>query len=259
MTFLIYYFLTCKNNNKKGHPFIWLCIAIALTGITITNIAIFFIVFYLHLLQTVKLNYLYAFRNASTYSILSIVTVVVFFVATRALLNLETGNDGSVDWFTKFIADSFEEVTHNTVNLFSASLNSFVAAYPVTLPNLHCKEIACNMLSFTRYKEDYLLLLIVAVFFLIAYFNIAKYVKKHGWHEVYAVSLLIILFNFALHSFFGNNEVFIYTQHWFVPLSLLLIPMLAGKRLLSISFLILIIGINFNFILNIDQLIYMHG
>ena len=59
------------------------------------------------------------------------------------------------------------------------------------------------------------------------------------------------------HVLFGQ-EMFMYTQHWIIPLCLILVPVLSGKRALSIALLLLLVGVNLQFLLNIEQLVALN-
>ena len=71
---------------------------------------------------------------------------------------------------------------------------------------------------------------------------------------MYLVSAVILVFNALLHTLFGK-ELFLYTQHWIVPLCLVLVPLLSGKYLRSTALLLSLVVVNVHFMLNVEQLV----
>ena len=254
---LVHYYLKSGEIKQSGSSLVWFIIAILLTGITITNICIFFLIYSTHLLKHEKLGYSDAFKRATLYSISAILLVYVFYKTSHFLLAYETGPEGGADWIAAYLTTSLNSAVLNLANLFSASINAFLAALPTTALHSGCTEFTCNALSFTRYKADYLWLSGVAIICSAFTYASMKYLKEKRWHDLYLIIGLIIAFNFSLHVLFGQ-EMFMYTQHWIIPLCLILVPVLSGKRALSIALLLLLVGVNLQFLLNIEQLVALN-
>jgi hypothetical protein len=259
---LVYYYLRSGQMKQSGSPLAWFIIAILLTGITITNICIFFLIFSAHLLKNEKFDYYNAFRKASFYSISAVLLVFIYYKMSHFLFSAITGIDikmgggGGIDWIAKYVTTSLYKAGINIINLFSASINAFLAASPTIIaPYIFSKEqVSYNLLSFTRYKEDYLWLSSVAILCSVFAYASKEHLKEKRWHDLYLISGLIIVFNFSLHVLFGR-EMFMYTQHWIIPLCLILVPVLSGRRALSITFLLLLVGVNLQFLFNVEQLV----
>ena len=256
---LVHYYLRSGQMKQSGSPLTWLIIAILLTGITITNIGIFFLIFSAHLLKNEKFDYYNTFRKASLYSISAVLLVFIYYKMSHFLFSAITGIDlktGSViDWIAKYVTTSLYKAGINIINLFSASINAFLAASPKTIaPYIFSSEVWYNLLSFTRYKADYLWLSSVAILCSAFAYASKEHLKEKRWHDLYLISGLIIVFNFSLHVLFGR-EMFMYTQHWIIPLCLILVPVLSGRRALSITFLLLLVGVNLQFLFNVEQLV----
>ena len=256
---LVHYYLRSGQMKQSGSPLAWLIIAILLTGITITNIGIFFLIFSAHLLKNEKFDYYNTFRKASLYSISAVLLVFIYYKMSHFLFSAITGIDlktGSViDWIAKYVTTSLYKAGINIINLFSASINAFLAASPKTIaPYIFSSEVWYNLLSFTRYKADYLWLSSVAILCSAFAYASKEHLKEKRWHDLYLISGLIIVFNFSLHVLFGR-EMFMYTQHWIIPLCLILVPVLSGRRALSITFLLLLVGVNLQFLFNVEQLV----
>lgn len=258
---LVHYYLRSGQMKQSGSPLAWLIIAILLTGITITNIGIFFLIFSAHLLKNEKFDYYNTFRKASLYSISAVLLVFIYYKMSHFLFSAITGivfkdpRIGEIDWIAGYVTTSLYKAGINIINLFSASINAFLAASPKTIaPYIFSSEVWYNLLSFTRYKADYLWLSSVAILCSAFAYASKEHLKEKRWHDLYLISGLIIVFNFSLHVLFGR-EMFMYTQHWIIPLCLILVPVLSGRRALSITFLLLLVGVNLQFLFNVEQLV----
>ena len=49
--------------------------------------------------------------------------------------------------------------------------------------------------------------------------------------------------------------MFLYTQHWMAPLTLLLVPLLAGRRWLVLSLVVAMVVVNVGVLLRVDELL----
>lgn len=257
---LVHYYLRSGQMKQSGSPLAWLIIAILLTGITITNIGIFFLIFSAHLLKNEKFDYYNTFRKASLYSISAVLLVFIYYKMSHFLFSAITGIDlktgSAIDWIAKYVTTSLYKAGINIINLFSASINAFLAASPKYMIDHEFSkdQDLYNLLSFTRYKADYLWLSSVAILCSAFAYASKEHLKEKRWHDLYLISGLIIVFNFSLHVLFGR-EMFMYTQHWIIPLCLILVPVLSGRRALSITFLLLLVGVNLQFLFNVEQLV----
>jgi hypothetical protein len=259
---LVHYYLRNGQMKQSGSPLAWLIIAILLTGITITNICIFFLIFSAHLLKNEKFDYYSTFRKASLYSISAVLLVFIYYKMSHFLfstitgIDIKTGSTGvTIDWIAQYVTTSLYTAGSNIINLFSASINAFLAASPTTIdPYNFPSKVWYSLLSFTRYKADYLWLISVAILCSAFAYASKEHLKEKRWHDLYLISGLIIVFNFSLHVLFGR-EMFMYTQHWIIPLCLILVPVLSGRRALSITFLLLLVGVNLQFLFNVEQLV----
>jgi len=254
ISYLIFYFFKNERKESSGHIAVWFILAISLSGITITNICLFFLVFMVHLLKNERLSWFDAIKKASLYSIVALLLVISFYKLSHLVLDIKTGGEGSVKWVETYLTSSFWEFQRNTINLFSASINSFSATYPTITVNDKCGDFTCNAISFTRGKSDFLLLSCVAIIWGTILFHSRKFVFEKKWQSLYIICGLIITFNFALHILFGR-EMFMYTQHWITPLLLLLVPIILNKRFISIGLLLLLVIMNVNFLLNVEHLV----
>jgi hypothetical protein len=254
ISYLIYYFLENEKQKVSGNVLVWLSLAILLSGITITNICIFYLIFFVHLLKNEQLSWFNAAKKASFYSLIAVLTVIAIYKISHFVLDYKLGYEASFEWIATFITSSFWQSKSNSVNFFSASMNSLIGILPKLTDNNFCIEFTCNAVSFTRDRTDFLLIGFVAIFWAAVAFRTKKFVSEKRWQNLYLICSLIIAFNFVLHTLFGR-EMFLYTQHWITPLLLLLIPIIQDKRFISISLLLLLVIVNVNFLLNVEQLV----
>jgi Family of unknown function (DUF6080) len=251
---LIFYFFNSEREKTSGSFVVWVALAVCLTGITVTNICIFFLVFMVHLLKNEQLSWLGAIKKACFYSLGVLFLIIFFYKFSYFILDMKEGHEGGAKWLSVYLTSSFWEFKWNIINLFGASINSFVSAYPAVIVLDNCGDFICNKLSFTRDKSDFLLLACVAIIWGAVAFFSRKFVFEKKWQNLYLVCGLIIAFNFTLHALFGR-EMFMYTQHWITPLLILLVPIIQNKRFISISFLLLLVIMNVNFLFNVEQLV----
>jgi len=250
ITYLLFYFLKNEKNESSGNKAVWFGIALLLCGVTITNICIFFLVFLVHLIRNERIGWFYAIRKASLYSI-AVLLVTILFYKLSSVFDVKTGGEGNLDW-AQHVTSSFWQFKTNIVNLFSASVNGFVGTSPSLIASYN--ELTRNTISFTRDKTDFLLLTGVAIIWGVAAVQSRKFFSDKKWRNLYFVCYAVIVFNFSLHALFGA-EMFLYTQHWITPLFFLLVPILQNKRFISIGLLLLLVIINFNFLLNVEQMV----
>ena len=214
-------------------------------------------VYFAHSFKNIRLSLFESLKRTVLFSLAAIIIVFVFYFLSHSLLNLETGSEGTISWVARFITISAEQAGLNGLNILSASINSLVAIQPETFLNERCKLISCNSITFTRSFNSQGWILAICTILFLAAFTIMRKIKLSPTRDIYLLSLLILLFNFILHVLFGR-DMFLYTQHWIVPLCIILIPVFSGRIVLSSSILILVCITNLYFFLQVDRLINMH-
>ena len=252
-TALVHYYLWCKELKSSGNTKVWVFLGVFLAGVTISNICIFFIIFYLHLVRNETSNHLSAFKKASTYSVLSLALAVFLFKSVILCLGVQEGFNPLPTYVKNWTVSSIGGFCKNIFNLCLSSIHSFFGFFSKVKYNKH---IEMNSFTFICPLRAYKYLAVTAAISLAFLIYTAKYIKLTRWRELYLISILIIGYNFLLHSIFGR-EMFLYSQHWILPLNLLLLPILSQKRVLSVSCLILMIIINIDFFLDIEQKLFL--
>jgi hypothetical protein len=251
---LLHYFFTYEKSGGYYDWIVWFILAVSLAGVTITNICIFSLVFFIHLLKNKNMNCKYAAILTAFYALFAFLAVMLFYQLTLNLLDLGVRPAGSISWISKWLQTDMSGIATNAINFFSASINSFFGIFPEIKTNEYCKDVSCNAIYFNRNKSHLVFLVIVALVWAFFLFYSRKFLREKKWVNLYIICSLIVAYNFILHIFFGT-ETFLYTQHWIVPLFLLMIPLLEKSRMASIILLILLVVVNGNFLLSADQLV----
>ena len=251
---LLHYFFTYENSGRYYDSVVWFILAVSLAGVTITNICIFSLVFFIHLLKNKNMNCKYAVILMAFYAIFAFLSVMLFYQLTLNLLDLRVRPTGSISWKLQWLQTDTAGIATNAINFFSASINSFFGIFPEIKANKHCKDVSCNAIYFNRNKSHLVFLVIVALVWAFFLFYSRKFLREKKWVNLYIICSLIVAYNFILHIFFGT-ETFLYTQHWIVPIFLLMIPMLEKSRMASIILLLLLVIVNGYFLLSADQLV----
>lgn len=254
---LFLYYFKCKNNGIFESKWIWLMIATLLTGITITNVGIFFIIYVAYLTYEKKYNLFKSFKFSSFFSTIAVAIVCLFYFLSHLLLKYPRGGEGSLKWILSYFSVSPENIKLNALNFFVSSFNAFCATTPQVIDRklLNADPIdEYNALSFMISNNSSYLFALTFIIALFASFFYIKTQESQQWQHLCIICQLIILFNFCLHIVFGR-EIFMYTQHWILPLSLILTPLIIRKRLLFLFALLIMIFLNFKFIINVDLLV----
>lgn len=251
---LIYYFCKCSHQNNGGNPKVWIGLATLLTGITITNIFIFILVYTIHLHKNLNVGNFVMFKQVLKHSSISGFYVLALYFSYHIIFDVSFSGEGGPSWIARFLVLSYTQMELNFINLITASLNSLFALFPETIKNDACIDFSCNKISFVRTYFANPTLLAITLGSLSIYFISKSYVINTIRDKLNIICILIVWFNFSLHVIFGR-EVFLYTQHWITPLFLLIVPILQNRRYLSISLLLMLVVINVNFLFDIEQLV----
>jgi hypothetical protein len=242
------------NNQSTGRKVFWFLLAFFLGGTTITNVVIFFIVFSFHLHIHENKAKFKSIKTSLSYSFFSTCLTMLIFQTSLLVFETEPKGKDEVGWVIHFMATSFYEISRNIPNLFSASVNALLATSPSTFTNASSHEIGYFCLTFMREKEHFLWLILAFMAFVILIGKSIFYRHSRKHNEIIQLSIAIILFNFILHTFFGN-EMFLYTQHWITPLTLLLTISFYKNKIFSTFLVLSIIFINISFLFNVKKII----
>ena len=254
ISYLIFSFYNAKVNNVFLSNRQWFIIATVITGITITNICIFFLVYTLHLLRNCKLNWRVAFKKAVIISISALILIILYYFLSHLILNLHLGHDGRTGYIKKYTTVSFQWFIRSLLNLLSGSINALIAIFPESREHMNTQHSALNPITFQRDSSNFMILA-SSVFFWVAFIYYSrKEIIGEKWRDLYFITLLIIAYNFSLHSIFGA-EPFLYSSHWILPLILLFVPILKDRQWISGSLLAVISTVNVYFLFQVNDIV----
>ncbi|MCG8566477.1 MAG: hypothetical protein MI747_15480 [Desulfobacterales bacterium] len=252
---LFYYYLRNRNRDYDN-TWIWYTIGVFLAGITITNGWIFFIVTLTYFIRAKKCPPWTSLKKTILRSFFVLITIYSYFFGAHFLLDASIGNEGQMTWILQHSTLSLAKISNNALNFFTASIQAiFVIGSQVSS---HAEGgIYFNAFSFVQpgpYRFLGIAGWMVMAIIIPRIHSPKMQFSKLG--EMRFLSASVITFNFCLHSVFGQ-ETFMYTQHWIVPLFLLITPWLSEKRKLMVLVIITLFCLNLNFFLNAESLINM--
>lgn len=246
------------NTNNYTSTTYWFATGLFLTGTTITNGCIFFIIYFSSLYFNRKQSFLESASTSSALSLLILITTVVFYELSHYILEIPKGGEGGIDWIKRYTSNSAVQALSNLMNFGSSSISSFFPfgfSYDENVSciknNMHCNAISLqhNFLSFSLLFKFLSLL----VFLVLAYKKVYKDINARN---VYCVCGFILLFNLMLHTIFGR-ETFMYTQHWISALTILLALLFTQKHRYILLFLTLKVIFNISFLARANNMIGM--
>ncbi|MEM7675302.1 MAG: DUF6080 domain-containing protein, partial [Myxococcota bacterium] len=233
------FFVLAHEMPHRRRSFALFFLGVAIGGVTLTNIIIFGLV-------------LWAYRGGprSGWSVVLseavrsgaiIAVILVVYYLTITLFKRDPGTEGSAEWVNHFLVTDGHQVALNFINLCSQFVTMIVAALPTH---------RLYGLSFARALTASTVLVLLAACVLVAIMVGSRQRRPDAWSWVERASVMIIIYNFVLHSFFGR-EMFLYTQHWVLPTVLLLMPALARwPRAAGAAFMV-VAAVNLSFMLGI--------
>ncbi|MFZ8198279.1 hypothetical protein [Alteromonas portus] len=256
--YLIYLYTKDSENVKnpiKSNEKQWITASIIVTGITITNVFIFAIIYGSNLLINKKASLSKTLLVTLSKTFFTLFCVITFYYSFHYILDYNLGWEGSGEYITKFSRFEFLSIATNLANIGHASFASFVAFNYTTLKNKFSLEdsIILNNISFAHESSLSLglaLLLLYTLIIIRCFLN-----KNYTYIEKLKTPLsLIIAFNFALHSVFGK-EMFLYSLHWFSSSFILISSLLISNRKALLITLFFVAISNFFFIFSLSSLI----
>lgn len=216
---LLYYYVLCRQR-ASGQVAAWFLLGLALTGTTVTNVAIFFFVYLAFSVDVRQKKAWTAVVEASALSAGALVTAVLMLKVALGITGSSTGLEGGSSWVADYFSLSPHDLASRITQLVGAFYNTFNASFHLI------KE---GGISFRRNADHLFSLAFVTCTVAVAAYLIRRHFTS-CWHSRFGGLLLAILvFNIVLHTVFGA-EMFLYSQHWAAALTLLLAPALVLHR-----------------------------
>lgn len=258
ITALMLFYLKEVNTNNYINSNYWFAAGFILTGTTITNGCIFFIIYFSSLYLNRKQGFLKSVSTSSALSFLILIIIVMFYELSHYVLEIPKGPEGGPEWIKRYTSNSVGQVLSNLMNFGSSSISSFFPLGFTYGENIHCikNNMNCNAISLQHDFFSLSLLLKFLLFLIFLAFTYKKTYEDVNARNLYYLCSFILLFNLILHTIFGR-ETFMYTQHWISALTILLSLLLTQKRSYILTFLTLQIIFNINFFLNVNNMVSM--
>lgn len=254
---ILMYFYVKELYGKITIPrFYWLGIGFIMTGVTITNVALFTIVYGMSLYANQHYTKWRAFIVATMSSVALLLAVVFLYEAVHAIFAYPKGGAGNAEWIAFYLIKSPLDALYNLIHLGASSFSSFFPMHIELIAKQSClaEGMGCNVLSFQNgtiaLPAVLKSLFMLAVILLALRFSLRDPQRL----QLSLVCLLIIGFNFMLHSIIGD-EMFLYAQHWLMPLTLLLIPLLTEKKAALYAFIAVQLVLNGYFFVNLESML----
>lgn len=231
ISLIVYAYLSSERVDTHSKLY-WFFLAFLITGVTLTNIIIFFI---LHYFLLIRFNYgkKIAFIETFKISTQAFLAVLALYFLLRFSIYPEVAEyEGTARWLSNAMRHSYIEYLANFLNLFTASLNSLIAFDPKIIHVQPCEFGFCEKITFIRTKSDIYFILFSLFFFLaIIYLSFLFKCNRDVKFFIYA-SWCVVIYNFSFHVFFGR-EMFLYSQHWLIFLFLIIfLPLIRNKMFL---------------------------
>jgi hypothetical protein len=225
----------------------WLMFSVLLPGITITNAGVYLLVYSAHL-RRAGWTRIQSLVRASILAILGAGFALVVQHLSLHFTGAAVGAEGGRKWLHDFSSFSVYGVFKRLIHLSGAMLNTYVAASP----NFNGASF-----SFLRRPDQYWLITATIMLELVIVAVAYRCQKDFGYRPFFKLLTALVVFNVLLHTFFGY-EMFLYSLHWAIPLTLLLTPLLLKQRGWSTVGLVCMATINLAFIASVDSVLKRH-
>ncbi len=229
---------------KSEKSLTWVVFSVLLPGVTITNAGMFLIVYAAHLRRAGR-GRLQSLVHAAVLALLGVTVALLAQQLTLHLTGVAVGTEGGQKWIHDFSSFTSYGIFKRLIHLSGALVNTYVAAFP---------NFDGEKFSFLRRPDEYWLIIATIVVELVIVTVAHRCQRDFGHHEFFRMLAALMVFNVALHTFFGY-EMFLYSLHWAVPLTLLLTPALLKFRGWSIVALGSMAAINMAFIASVHSIL----
>jgi hypothetical protein len=230
--------------NRPGSALPWLMFSVLLPGVTITNAGIYFLVYCAHLRRE-GWTRVQSVVRASGLAVFGAGFALLVQHLSIHLTGAAVGAEGGQKWLHDFSSFSVYGVFKRLIHLSGAMLNTYVAASP---------NFDGESFSFLRRPDQYGLIVATITMEMVIVAIAYRCQKGFGHRPLFKLLAALMVFNVVLHTFFGY-EMFLYSLHWAIPLTLLLTPVLLKQRGWSMAGLVCMAAINLAFIASVDSVL----
>ena len=245
-----YYFVKSIFDKRSSDP-IWLCISIFAASITITNVIIFSIYYFVYKCYVRKDSLIISLRKTAIISIVSVAFILLLYISyTYFFKGNVYGNEGKPEWIIDYLSLERTDVINKLKNL----LNTFYFSF---IPNgIEIRYIDHDKLAGLSFIKNKIVSGTgIAIAIMITSLIVSKLSPKPAEKELFVVSFLVILYNFTLHSVF-SYEQYLYVLHWVLAIFMFILPVISR---LHYSFILCCIGLQifiiYTFMHRVDSLV----
>jgi hypothetical protein len=258
---LFWYFGHLAKSRSAGRTVVWVTLGFLIVSITITNAAVFGILRMLHQRYTVHDSWKSSVvRSGMLTAVVAIVAVGSGILAIHLLGYAEEAAKASVgNYIESFVSFAPSSIARNLGNFGVALSQTFFAFGASTRDLSFCAELTeCRAVFFSQAAGS-VPLLVIGLGALLT-------VTAVGWKDreqseaglIMLASLGILLFNVLLHSVFGT-EMFLFSQHWMTPLTVLLVIRIHRAPRIGLGLLAVQVAVNGAMIAALPSLVVPAG
>ncbi len=237
---------------------IWMALAAAIAGVTVTNVAAFAVIYGAHL----RFNRNRSMAEAAVVSVgmaaAGLVAVIAMYEVVHLVVPIEKGQYV----VSRYIVGGIDEIPGNVIHFVGASSSVLLPIGVDSMPNGLCGEWTCNQLVLNRNNVSPLptIAWLKAAGVLALWVYCARIaIRTPGrTREVLLIAAGVILSNLSIHSVFGS-EMFLYTQHWVLAAVVLPAIALRDHRRVGFALLLTMLYLDAAFLSQVDALVQMRG
>lgn len=234
-------FLWALNTDEvRRHDMYWLALGVLVAGVTITNVAIFFLAYVFYLYRSCECSVFRAVAWAGIYSIASICMAFSLYWIGMAVTNSPAGSEMSFGWIAKYSALDLYKIFSTSINHFANLLTAFFPLFP---------DFSDGRVSMFRNRDD-VWVIVISLLATLSFFWLVLRKIENLKKSCYPLLLSIIAFNALLHSVFGYEQ-FLYSQHWLAALTVLFVLRLRQSLMKIIAATVLMAAFNIHFLMNV--------
>ncbi|MBT3271695.1 MAG: hypothetical protein HN368_00965, partial [Spirochaetales bacterium] len=248
ISLLILYYQKCDSVGSCGNLTRWFLLAVLLAGITLTNVCLFCIVYTARRSGNSGRSFLKAAFRAALVSVAAVAVVFFVYQMTHFILRFPPWVRMGIAYVQEYSAFRLPNVLRNGLAFGVSSMQAFFPAGVLENSFDFIAADGLDSLCFYKSRNDAASWIIAGLVFAIVITALRKCRNSEYRRLLRQVLLPMVAFNFVLHLVFGR-EIFLYSKHWIVPLTLLLFPLVARKTGLPLLALTGLLAINFPFIL----------
>lgn len=250
LTLINYYFVRsiCYNNDSVKF---WVFLGVLLSSITITNIVIFAIYYFVYKFNFKQRIFLKSAWSTFLVSTISLfMTISIYIIYSYFFKNNIYGVEGRPGWIINYLSFDYLDIIKKLKNLWNSLYFAFTPSH-VEFRDLGRDDIV----GLSYIKESAYNYAWITVLFILS--SIISVIRSRGVLEVnlLIVSVLVVIYNFAFHSIF-SYEQYLYVLHWILSVFMLALPLvLKFNNKIIIALLFLQLFVIFDFLVNVESLV----